>query len=77
MQVFYSLFISVLQLEIHLSRGKGWDLINWFNDTIFFVPVSRQDLDFQCHILCSLFFVFSERRLFVLMVFVELLAITV
>jgi len=42
-------YIHVLRLEIQLSRGEGWDPINWFNATTVFVPVSSQDMAFQPH----------------------------
>jgi len=32
---FYHYFISVLMLEIQLSRGKCWDLIKRFNPTTY------------------------------------------
>ena len=28
-------FVYMLPLEIQLSRGQGWDPINWFNPTTF------------------------------------------
>jgi hypothetical protein len=31
MQDFYCLYISVLPMEIQLSRGEGWDHINRIN----------------------------------------------
>ena len=56
---FYCLFIYVLPLEIQLSRGEGWDPINWLNAATFFVPVQSQDLDFQHHMSWSIYLLFS------------------
>ena len=45
-----SLFISVLLLEIQISRGKGWvPLTVWFSRHISSVPVPCQDMDLQRH----------------------------
>jgi hypothetical protein len=33
--VFFIICLYVFLLEIQLSRGEGWDPINWFNSTIF------------------------------------------
>jgi len=48
-QVFYRLYISVLLLEIQLSRGEDWDPIDKFNPAAFCMPVPNQNLDFQRH----------------------------
>ena len=34
-QVLYHFIIYVLPLEIQLSRGEGWNPINWFNPTTY------------------------------------------
>ena len=48
---FYRLFIHVLPLEIQLSRGRGWNPINWSHPlpTHIVVSVPSHDLDFQRH----------------------------
>jgi hypothetical protein len=46
-------------LGVSYQEGGG-DPINQFNPATFVVPVLSQDLDFQCHMCCGLFFVFSE-----------------
>jgi hypothetical protein len=50
-QVFHSLYISVLLLEIQPLKGEGWDPINWFNPAtiICLLHLPSQDLDFQQH----------------------------
>jgi hypothetical protein len=35
-------FVYVLPLEIQLSRGEGWDPINWFYPHLIFVPCLSQ-----------------------------------
>ena len=55
MATWAGLTVYVLLLEIEFSRGKGWDHINRFNPTTFFVPVPSQDLDFKCHMSWSFF----------------------
>jgi hypothetical protein len=46
---FYRLFIYVLPFEIQLLRGR---VFKRFNHDTFFVPVSSQNLDLQCHMSC-------------------------
>ena len=41
----------VLQLEVQLLIGEGWDPIIQFNPATFFVIVPSQDIDFQRHML--------------------------
>ena len=41
--LFYSLFISVLTLEIRLSRYQGWDPIHWFT------PRKTRSASGTCH----------------------------
>jgi hypothetical protein len=41
------IFIYVLPLDIQLSRGEGWDLINLFNSATFILPVLSHELDSQ------------------------------
>ena len=59
-QVFHSLYISVLLLEIQPLKGEGWDPINRFNPAtiICLLHLPSQDLDFQQHMswsfLCSM-----------------------
>jgi len=68
------LFTYVLPLENQLSREKSWNPINRFNPRHIFIPVPRQDMDFQLHISCrgSTSFVFTELRGEVIVRFVNI-----
>ena len=65
-------FLMFIYIYICIAIGdpvikREW-LRSHFNPATFFVSVPSQDLDFQHHMSC-LFFVFSERCLFVLLIF--------
>jgi len=62
-QVFwcFSYIVSVMMLEIQLSRGKRWHAINCFNHAIFFVPV----INAVGHVLFFISINWGDRWLFV------------
>ena len=63
--------LLLLPLEIQLSRGKGWDLINWFHPTTFLNPSQTRTWNSIgiCH---GSFFLFLVLRREVVVRFVDI-----
>jgi len=73
MQDFYCLYISVLPMEIQLSRGEGWDHINRINLAIL-LCLSLANNDFPCPMSLFLwvFCVLNELKSEVIVRFVDI-----